>query len=242
VAPGSDETRCDAFLYVRVSTLRQKEEGMSLDSQEALLLTQAGLLGFTSTRVVREAAKSGKSIRGRPQLRECLEALDGGHAKALVSAKLDRLSRNARDLLEMVDRAVAHGWRLIVLDVNLDTGTPVGRMVLTILASVAEMERNRMAERQTESHAERRSAGQVWGVTHGPRSQLADSIRGRILDERGRGLSLQAIAEGLNRDSVKTARRGAAWHASTVAHVLRSPATRILRDHLPPLADRRDVK
>jgi DNA invertase Pin-like site-specific DNA recombinase len=215
----------DALLYVRVSTLRQAEEGLSLEGQEALLLAQARQLGFKAPSVICEAAKSGKSISGRPKLRECLDNLDAGRASALVSLKLDRLSRNTRDLLEMVDRAVDHQWRLIVLDVNLDTGTPVGRMVLTILASVAEMERNRMAERQRESHAVRRSVGQRWGVTHGPVSDIHQSVRLRIIQQRGDGLTLDAIATRLNLDGVPTARGGARWYPSTVAHVLRSPST-----------------
>lgn len=221
----STTTDGTALLYVRVSTARQSEEGMSLDAQEVQLRAQAAALGYSSVRVIREEGRSGKSISGRPAIREALELLNAGEADALIGAKLDRISRNTRDLLAIVDAADRNGWRLIVLDVNLDTATPVGRMVLTILAAVAEMERNRIAERQVDSHAERRRRGQVWGVTHGPRSTLPDSVRSRILSERAAGRGLRTIARGLEADQVPTATGAGHWHASTVAHVLASPAT-----------------
>jgi DNA invertase Pin-like site-specific DNA recombinase len=214
-----------ALLYVRVSTSRQADEGMSLDAQEDRLRAQAAALGYSSVRVVREEGRSGKSIKGRPAMVECLELLNAGEAVALIGAKLDRISRNTRDLLAIVDAADKHQWRLVVLDVNLDTATPVGRMVLTILEAVAEMERNRIAERQADSHAERRRRGQVWGVTHGPRSELPSDVRERIVSERGAGGSLRSIAAGLNTGHVPTVRQGARWHPSTIAHVLASPST-----------------
>lgn len=217
-----------ALLYVRVSTSRQAEEGMSLDAQEDRLKAQAAALGYTSVRVVREEGRSAKNISGRPEIRECLELLDSGQAVALIGAKLDRISRNTRDLLRIVDSADRHQWRLIVLDVNLDTATPVGRMVLTILAAVAEMERNRIGERQADSHAERRRRGQVWGVTNGPRPLIDHELRARIVTAREQGRSLRAIAQELTSTGVPTAKGGSRWYASTIAHVLASPATRVM--------------
>ena len=196
---------------------------MSLDAQEARLRAQAAALGYGEVRVIREEGRSAKSLKGRPAMCECLDLLNSGEAVALIGAKLDRISRNTRDLLKIVDSADRHAWRLIVLDVNLDTATPVGRMVLTILAAVAEMERNRIAERQVESHEERRRRGQVWGVTHGPHSQLPADVRERIVAERRAGHSLRGIANGLMKSNVPTARGGRQWHASTVAAILASP-------------------
>jgi DNA invertase Pin-like site-specific DNA recombinase len=198
---------------------------MSLDAQELQLRTQAKALGYSRVQVVRENGKSGRSIGGRPAIRECLHLLNTGQAVALVGAKLDRISRNARDLLMIADAADQYQWRLIVLDVSLDTATPVGRMVLTILAAVAEMERNRISERQAESHAERRRRGQTWGVTHGPRSKLAGDIRARIVSERLSGRSLRSIAAGLTDSKIPTAHNGKQWYASTVAAILNSPAS-----------------
>jgi DNA invertase Pin-like site-specific DNA recombinase len=198
---------------------------MSLAAQERTLRAQALAHGYQRVQVIREEGRSGKSIQGRPAMRECLDLLNTGRAAALIGAKLDRISRNTRDLLSIVDAAEKHSWRLIVLDVSLDTATPVGRLVLTILAAVAEMERRRIGERQAESHAERRSRGQVWGVSHGPKSSLPREIRARIIAERQAGATLREIADGLNVRCTPTAHGGARWHASTVAHVLASPAS-----------------
>lgn len=214
-----------AILYVRVSTARQADEGMSLDAQERQMRAYAEGLGYSDVEIVREEGRSGKSISGRPALSDALGRLDRGEAAALIGLKLDRISRNARDMLEIVDRANRKGWRLVVMDVSLDTATPVGRMVLTILASVAEMERNRIAERQRDSHAERRNRGQVWGVTAGPLSELEDETRRRLVAERASGKTLRAIADELNAEGVPTA-TGKAWTHGNVAHVLRTPAAR----------------
>ena len=227
----STSTTGPALLYMRVSTGRQAEEGMSLDSQQRQLLLQAEILGYKDVVVVREEGRSAGSLNGRPELSKARAMLKAGEASALISLKLDRLSRKTRDVLELAEDAERQNWRLVVLDLNLDTGTPVGRMVLTILAAVAEMERARSGERQADSHAHRRSLGQVWGVTHGPRSTITTETRRHILAERAAGQSLGTIAARLNAENVPTAKGGARWYASTVAHVLKSPATKALDAH-----------
>ena len=225
----STSTTGPALLYMRVSTGRQAEEGMSLDSQQRQLLLQAEILGYKDVVVVREEGRSAGSLNGRPELSKARAMLKAGEASALISLKLDR--RKTRDVLELAEDAERQNWRLVVLDLNLDTGTPVGRMVLTILAAVAEMERARIGERQVDSHAHRRSLGQVWGVTHGPRSTITTETRRHILAERAAGQSLGTIAARLNAENVPTAKGGARWYASTVAHVLKSPATKALDAH-----------
>ena len=227
----STSTTGPALLYMRVSTGRQAEEGMSLDSQQRQLLLQAEILGYKDVVVVREEGRSAGSLNGRPELSKARAMLKAGEASALISLKLDRLSRKTRDVLELAEDAERQNWRLVVLDLNLDTGTPVGRMVLTILAAVAEMERARIGERQADRHAHRRSHGQVWGVTPGPRSTITTETRRHILAERAAGQSLGTIAARLNAENVPTAKGGARWYASTVAHVLKSPATKALDAH-----------
>ena len=216
-----------AILYVRVSTVRQASEGLSLEDQIARLEAQAVALGYSNVHVIADEGRSGGSLKRRPGLAQAREMLAAGEASALIATKLDRVSRNAKDVLTLADEAERQGWRLIVLDVNLDTATPVGRLVLTILAAVAEMERKRIAERQADSHAHRRSIGQVWGVTHGPRSSLSESVRLRIIAERSEGQTLAAIADGLTADGIATAKGGERWYPSTVRHVLASPASAV---------------
>ena len=222
-----------ALVYTRVSTGQQADSGLSLDAQERKALAQAELDGYV-VEVVREEGRSGKSVTGRPLLTDALARLDAGEAHALYVSKSDRLSRTVGDTIAIVDRAMAHGWRLVVMDPSVDLTTPLGRAMLTMAQTFAELELENIRERHRAWHAEARERGKVWGVNYGPTSTLPPEVLGRIVRERADGRSLRAIAGGLNTDGVPTARGGAAWHASTVSAVLSSPlATAYPSEALP---------
>ena len=207
-----------AYCYARVSTQMQVEDGISLDAQETQLKAAAESQGLIFT-LLREEGRSGKSIQGRPVLREALLDLDAGRADALIVTRLDRLSRSTRDFLSIVDRSHKYGWRLILLDLGMDTATSTGRFVLTIMSAMAEMERGMIAARQRDVHADRRSRGKVWGVDTGPLPLVTDMIEERIDLERLAGVSYKGIANGLNRDAIPTALKGKQWYASTVRNI-----------------------
>jgi DNA invertase Pin-like site-specific DNA recombinase len=207
-----------AYCYARVSTQVQAEDGMSLGAQEKQLIAAAELAGYEAV-ILREEGRSGKSISGRPVLRQALDDLDTGKAKALFVTRLDRLARSTRDFLSIVDRSHKYGWRLALLDLGLDTGTYQGRFVVTIMSAMAEMERGMISMRQKDVHLDRKNSGKVWGIDLGPLPLVNESVVDRINKERILGLSYKSIAENLNRDSIPTALGGKQWHASTVRHV-----------------------
>jgi site-specific DNA recombinase len=214
----SDEN-VHALLYARVSTQMQVQDGMSLSAQERTLRQAAELAGFKSVELLREEGRSGKSIKGRPVLRDALGRLSSGDANALFVTRIDRLARSTQDFLTIVDHAHKYNWRLVLLDLNLDTSSYQGRFVVTVMSALAEMERGIIAERQKDIHKDRRDRGLVWGKDLGPKQRISEEIRQRIKDERSRGLSLRAIARGLDSDGLKTA-YGGKWSASTVKYVL----------------------
>ena len=82
-----------ALLYARVSTQKQVDEGVSLDVQERSLRIAAELSGYTNVELIREEGRSGKSISGRPALRESLTRLESGEAKALFVTRIDQIGR-----------------------------------------------------------------------------------------------------------------------------------------------------
>jgi len=207
-----------AYCYARVSTQMQAEDGMSLGAQEKQLIAAAELAGYEAV-ILREEGRSGKSITGRPVLRQALEDLDTGKAKALFVTRLDRLARSTRDFLSIVDRSHKYGWRLALLDLGLDTGTYQGRFVVTIMSAMAEMERGMISMRQKDVHKDRRDNKKVWGVDLGPLPQVHKEISDRIFTERDSGLSYKMIADNLNNESIPTVQGGAKWYASTVRHV-----------------------
>jgi DNA invertase Pin-like site-specific DNA recombinase len=197
----------------------QVNDGVSLDVQERSLINAAEFHGFTSWEVVREEGRSGKNVKGRPALVDALRRLERKEANALIVTRIDRLARSTTDFLEIVDMANKQGWRLIMLDLNLDTSTYQGRFVVTIMSALAEMERGIISARQKDVHKDRRSRGIVWGVDMGPKNKTPLDIKDRIMVERSNGRSYRLIAEGLNRDEVPT-QNGRVWYASTVKNIV----------------------
>ena len=121
--------------YHRVSSASQ-----SLDlGREALI--KAGVSGNR----IYEEKESGKSKDNRPQLQAMIKALREGDE--CVVHKLDRLARNAKDLLTIVDQISLAGASLNILDLGIKTDTPIGKMILTVLGAVSELERSYINDR-----------------------------------------------------------------------------------------------
>lgn len=212
-------TQGKALLYARVSTQRQVDEGMSLDVQERSLRMSAELAGFNDMELVREEGRSGKSISGRPALQDALSNLESGAAQAMFVTRIDRLARSTQDFLSIVDHSQKYGWRLVLLDLNLDTSTSAGRFVVTIMSALAEMERGIIASRQKDIHKDRRDRGLVWGVDLGPKTKIAPEVLQNMTDMRDKGLSYHEIARQLNASQIPTA-LGGEWHGSTIRKTL----------------------
>jgi len=197
----------------------QVEDGVSLGAQERQLIQAAEMYGFTEHEVVLEEGRSGKNVSGRPKLIDALHQLDEGKAQALIVTRIDRLARSTKDFLDIVDRAGKNGWRLIMLDLNLDTSTYQGRFVVTIMSALAEMERGIIAERAKDIHKDRREQGVVWGKDMGPRPMYPPQVREQLMIHRRKGMSFQAIADTLNVNGV-LAPRGGTWYASSVRNAI----------------------
>lgn len=208
-----------ALLYSRVSTQLQVNDGVSLDVQERQLITAAEFHGFETWEVIREEGKSGKSVKGRPVLQKALRDLELKVADALIVTRIDRLARSTSDFLDIVDKASKQGWRLIMLDLNLDTSTYQGKFVTTVMSALAEMERGIIAARQKDVHRDRRERGIVWGKDMGPMNKTPQDVKDRILSERTSGRSFRQIADGLNKNGILTD-RGNMWYATSVKNII----------------------
>ena len=216
-----------AIVYVRVSSARQATEGLSLDAQERTLRLSAEAAGYEVS-LFTDSGKSGKSVSGRQGLQLALAELNAGKAHALYITHLDRLARSVSDLLAIVDQANKNGWRLVLMDMGVDTATPNGRLVLSLLGSVAEFERGLISERAKDTHAERRARGIVWGVDMGRLPETSQEVRALVAELHHSGLSLRAIAGELTERKIPTTLGGKAWYASTVRKMLMSPSMKQL--------------
>jgi DNA invertase Pin-like site-specific DNA recombinase len=117
----------------------------------------------------------------------------------------------------LLDHAEKKGWKVVLLDVEVDTTTAAGRLVVEVVSTAASFESRRIGERQRAAPAVRRSQGKRAGQA----PILPASIRSRIATDRQAGKSLNAISTALNDEGIPTA-KGGAWYASTIQHVLRS--------------------
>ncbi len=133
--------------YARVSSADQ-----TLDVQRDALL-QAGC------EMIREEKRSGASQEGRDEMKLLLEFIRPGDV--LTVTKIDRLARSVRDLMEIHDKVVAKGASLRILNMGLDTQTPTGKLMLGVLGSVAEFERDMILERQREGIAKAKANGRL---------------------------------------------------------------------------------
>lgn len=212
-----------ALIYTRVSSGEQGESKLGLEAQASKCSEYSDRQGLEVLEVLAEV-KSGKSVKARPVLSEALARLKAGEAQVLVVAKLDRLSRSLFDFASLLQRSEREGWSVVLLDLGVDTTTPVGRLQAQIVASVAEFERARISERCREAAQAKKARGQRVGGT----AITSRAVARRVVKLRhAEGLTLSAIAELLNSEGVSSA-RGGKWHASSVKALLESEQGRQL--------------
>jgi DNA invertase Pin-like site-specific DNA recombinase len=222
------------FGYVRVSTDRQAEQGVSLEAQEAKIRAMATVQGVDLCDVIVDGGESAKSLN-RPGMAKLLEMVEAGHVKAVIIAKLDRLTRSVKDLCGLLELFEKRKVSLISVAESLDTGSAAGRLVITIMAAVSQWEREAIGERTRDALRHKRAQGRrVGNIEFGLRlaadgeSLEPDASEQEAVEEirrlRSEGVSLRGIAATLNRQSFKT-RRGTDWRLESVARVLNRTAT-----------------
>lgn len=219
--------------YVRVSTDKQAGEGVSLDAQAAKVRAMATVQGASLVELVTDAGASGKSLH-REGLSRVLALVASGSVDVVIVAKLDRLTRSVRDLADLLDTFAKYRVSLVSVAESLDTGTAAGRLVLNVMASVSQWEREAIGERTRDALRHKKANGQRVGtVPFGYQlgadgfslvANLDEQRAVRVLRElRDAGYTLQAIADELNAQGFTT-RRGTPWRVHTVHHNLRAVA------------------
>ena len=138
-------------VYTRVSTEEQAEgKFSSLDAQreycEAFLKSREGEGWKPYPAQYEDAGYSGKDTN-RPALRQLLRDVTQGKVKVVVAYKYDRLSRDMRDFLSMLDLLERHGASFVSVTQQIDTSTPAGRVMRSILMTFSQFERETIAER-----------------------------------------------------------------------------------------------
>jgi len=163
--------------YARVSTVGQK-----LDIQ----IENLGKAG--AQKIFKENISGAK--QHRPQITEMLNYVREGDT--VVVTKLDRIARSTKHLLQIVDELKNKGVTFKVLNIDLDTSTPTGKLMLTMLGAIATFEREMMLERQAEGIAKAKEAGKYKG-----RKPTARLKTDQIKELVNQGMTKQAIADQL---------------------------------------------
>ncbi len=186
--------------------------------------------GAELSEIIIESGESAKSLN-RPGMAKLLALVDAGKVKALIVAKLDRLTRSVKDLCELLERFERKGVALVSVAESLDTGSAAGRLVLNIMAAVSQWEREAIGERTRDALQHKRSQGhRVGNIAFGFRlasdghhvepDPTEQSALAEIRRMRHEGTTLRGIATNLNDRSLRT-RRGTPWRLESVARVVK---------------------
>lgn len=182
--------------YLRVSS-RKKTGKQKTDSQR---LELSKYIKTHSVKPVKwfEDFKTGRTTK-RNALQQIIADCRSGRCDQLIMYKLDRLSRNCRQTLELVEDLIAHGVQIVCVSQGLTfDDSPMGKFTLQIWAAVSELESNHISERTKAGLAVARSNGKRLGAAPDK------AKRNNIARMKDKGLSLRAMAQatGTTRQSV----------------------------------------
>jgi DNA invertase Pin-like site-specific DNA recombinase len=200
--------------YLRTSTDRQD---LSPDAQRERIAAHTTYKGWELVGWVQDTVSGSTALSDRPGGAYALSLLDSGQADALVVAKLDRLSRNVVDFGTTLELAQRQGWAVVVLDMDVDTSTAAGRVVVQVMSAFAEFERGRMSERMADMHKAKRDRDPDYRP--GPKAWVPPEAAEMAKGMRAAGATLPEVAAALNTAGIATAKSGR-WHPTSVKRLL----------------------
>ncbi len=220
-----------ALGYVRVSTEKQAERGVSLEAQAEKVRAMAVVQGAELADLIVDGGESAKSLE-RPGMIRLLALVDARAVDTVIVAKLDRLTRSVKDLAELLQRFQRRGVALVCVAESLDTASAAGRLVLNIMTAVSQWEREAIGERTRDALNHKRTNGERvgtvpfgWRLSPDGLHLEADpgeaGILSRIRELKEAGFTTRQIAGELNGQGFST-RRGTAWRFQYVAEALRA--------------------
>lgn len=220
------------FLYVRVSTEKQSEEGYSIEEQTARLKAYCQSLDWVIVKTYVDDGYSGATTN-RPALQALIQACRDRLADSVVVYKLDRLSRSQKDTLALIeDCFLANDVDFISMTENFDTSTPFGKAMIGILSVFAQLEREQIKERMSMGKVGRAKSGLFHGGGYNPIGY--DYIDGNLVINEyeaaqirelhqllHQGMSLNAIAREMHKRGYTTP--NGEWTKHNVKRVLTNP-------------------
>lgn len=222
-----------AIGYARVSTDKQADNGVSLEAQAEKIRAMAVVQGAELAEIITDAGESAKSL-DRPGMQRLLALVEARKVDTVIIAKLDRITRSVKDLAELLERFERRNVALVSVADSLDTHTAAGRLVLNIMMSVSQWEREAIGERTKDALRHKRSKGECVGNIPFGFQRSADgalleenpaeqAILARMHELKSRGFATRQIAAELNAQGYST-RRGTPWRFQYVAAAMKAAA------------------
>ena len=198
-------TKC--YIYIRVSTAMQVD-GYSLEAQKDRLTKFAEFQDMEVVREYCDAGKSGKSITGRPEFTQMLQdvADDKDGVEYILVFKLSRFGRNAADVLNSLQYIQDFGVNLICVEDGIDSSKDSGKLTITVLSAVAEIERENILVQTMEGRKQKAREGK-WNGGQAPFGYTLDSKKGMLIvnPEEAEIVKIifnKFVNEGLGADSI----------------------------------------
>jgi len=225
-----------AIGYIRVSTDKQVDHGVSLAAQVEKIEAYCALHDIELLDILEDKGLSGKSVVGRPAMKRLIKLARQGAMDTVVTCKLDRMFRSTVDAITIIPELQALGVATHIMDlggISLDTSTPMGGFFLTMAAAFGELERKQIGERTRNALRHKRDHGRQysrvppygWAYVDG--AMVEDEHEQHVLMEiwhgQRNGHTLSALAEMLRRGSYPTRAGKLVWQPGTIGKIIKHP-------------------